>query len=75
MAAWGDLEVTGWMILFLISKENMDTRGIGLLESLWKVVEELIDTRPRASFRLHNVLHWFHAGRRMGTAILELNLA
>ena len=75
VAACGDLEGTGWTILVQISKENTNTRGIDLLESLWKVVEELIDTRLRSSVRLHNVLHGFCEERGMGTAILELKLA
>ena len=50
----------GWKIQVLILKENMDTWGIGLLESLWKVVEAIIDTRLRESVHLHNVLHGFH---------------
>ena len=36
---------------------------------------EITNTRLRASVRLHEVLHGFHAGRWMGTAILELKLA
>ena len=52
----------------------MDTRGIGLFESLWKVVEAIIDIRLRVSVRLHGVLHGFHAGRVPGMEILELNL-
>ena len=63
-----------WMILVLIPKGNTDTRRIGLLELLWKVVEAIIDTRLRESFFLHNALHRFCAGRGMGTAILKLNL-
>ena len=31
-------------ILFLIPKVATDTRGIGLLETLWKLVEVLIGT-------------------------------
>ena len=64
----------GWTILVLITKGNTDTKGIGLLESMWKVVEVIINTRLRASVRLHNVLHLFCAGRVMGMEILELNL-
>ena len=39
----------GWEILVLIPKGTTDTRGIGLLETLWKVMEALIDTRLCAS--------------------------
>ena len=56
----------GWKILFLILKENTDTRGIGLLEALWKVVEAIIDTCLRASVHLHDVLSGLRAGRGTG---------
>ena len=48
---------------------NTDTRGVGLLKLMWKVVEE-----TRASSCLHNVLHVFYAGRGTGTVILEIKL-
>ena len=64
-----------WTILVLTPKGNTDTRGIGLLESLWKVVEVIIDTFLRASVRLHNVLHGLSEGRGTGTTTLELKLA
>ena len=38
------LKELGWTALFLIPKGNTYTRGIGLLETLLKVVEALIDT-------------------------------
>ena len=38
-------------------------------------MEAIIDTRLRASVCMHNILHVFHTGRGMRTAILELNLA
>ena len=55
------------MILVLIPKGNTDTRGVGFLRSLWKVVVEIIDTRLRESVCLHNALHGFRAGGLMGT--------
>ena len=64
-----------WTILVLIPKGTNDKRGISLLETLWKVVEELIDTRLRASLHMHSVLRGFRAGRGTGTAIMELKLA
>ena len=60
------------MILVLIPKGDMDTWGIVLLESLWKVVEATIDTRMKASTGIHDFLHGFRAERGMGKAILEL---
>ena len=46
-----------------------------MLETLWKVVEALIDTCLRASLQMQNVLHGFRAGRGTGPDIMELNLA
>ena len=65
----------GWTILVLILKGNTDTRGIGLLETLWKVVEVLVDTFLCASLQMHDILHGFRAGIGVGTAIMELKLA
>ena len=64
-----------WTVLVLIPKVTTDTRVIGLLETLCKVVEALIDTRLCASLQLHDVLHELLDGRGTGTAIIELNLA
>ena len=61
--------------MILIHKGDTDTGGIGLLETLWKVVEALIETCLRASLHFHEVLHRLQAGRRTGTAIMELKLA
>ena len=63
-----------WTVLVLIPKGTTDTRGIGLLKTLWKVVEALIDTRLRSSLKIHDVLHRFRAGKGMGTAIMEFKL-
>ena len=65
----------GWKVLVLIPKGNTDTRGIGLLEFLWKVVEAIIDTHLRASVRLHDILHDFRIGKGTGKVILDLKLA
>ena len=64
----------GWKILVLVTKGTTDTRGIGLLEALWKVVEALIGTRFRAILQMHKVLYGFRAGRGTRTAIMELKL-
>ena len=45
---WSTKEIPrelGWTILVLISNVNTDTLRIGLLETLWKVVESIVDTR------------------------------
>ena len=64
----------GWTVLVLIPTGITYKRGIGLLETLWKVVEALIDTRLCASLQLHDVLHGFWSRRGTGTAIMELKL-
>ena len=48
----------------------MDIQGIGLLESMWKVVEKIIDTNLRSSVLLHNIVHGLHTGRGMCSEIL-----
>ena len=61
-----------WAILVLIPKVNNKNRGVGLLETLWKVVEAIVDTCLKACITFHGVLDGFSMGRGMGTAILEL---
>ena len=64
-----------YTVLVLISKGTTYTWGIDLLETLFKVVEALVDTRLRAILQCHNVLHGFREGRGTGTAIMELKIA
>ena len=61
--------------MVLIPKGTTYTWGIGILDTLWKVVEALIDTRLRASLQFHDVIHRFRDGRIMGTAIMDMKLA
>ena len=65
----------GLTVLVLIPKTTTDTRGIGIIETLWKVVESLIETGLSASLQLHGVFHGFRDGIGTGTDIIELNLA
>ena len=65
----------GWTVLVCIPKEGTDTRSIVLLDTLWKVVEALIDTCIRASLQFHDFLHRLRARRGTGTAKMDLNLA
>ena len=65
----------GCIMLVMIPKGNLDTRGIGLLEVVWKVAETVFDTRIKSVVQFHNVLHGFCAGRGTCTAIMELKLA
>ena len=60
----------GWTILFLIQKGSTNTIGIGLVETLYKVVEALIKTCLCSSLQMHDILHEFRAGRGKGTAIM-----
>ena len=65
----------GWIVLVLITKGTTKTWGTGLLETLWKVVEALIDTRLRANIHMYVVLHRLGYGIGTRTDIMELNLA
>ena len=64
-----------WTVLFMIPKSSTDTREIGMLEVMWKVVEGVIDTLVKAAVQFHDVLHGFHAGRGTGTTIMDLNIS
>ena len=64
-----------WKFLVLIPKGITDTRGIGLLETLWKLEEAIINTCLCAILQMHNVPHGFRTGRETGMAIMELNIA
>ena len=65
----------GWNVLVLIPDRTTDTWNIGLLETLWKVAEALIDTGQRASLQFHDGLHGFRSRGGMGAAIMKLKLA
>ena len=49
-----------------IPKGNADTRGMGLLEVVWKVVELVNYNRIKTVVQFHDVLHGFRAGRGGG---------
>jgi hypothetical protein len=63
-----------WIIVVLIPKGGGDYHGIGLLEPIWKVIEQVIDCRLD-SIQLHDSLQgcWHQQGT--GTAIIEAKLA
>ena len=63
-----------WTILIILPKVSVYSRGINLLEVLWKVVEAIIDTRIKIVGKFHGVLHGFHASRSTGMAIMELKM-
>jgi Reverse transcriptase (RNA-dependent DNA polymerase) len=60
--------------LVLISKSDGGVRGIGLLESVWKVISMIIKERMSQSIQFDDMLHGFRPGRGTGTAILEARL-
>ena len=64
-----------WIILILIPKPNSEARqGIGLLETVWKVLEGVIDTSVKQTVEFHDSLHGFKPNHGTGTAIIELKL-
>ena len=58
----------------LIPKGNLDTRGIGLVEVVWKVVEAMLDTHIKSVVQSHDVSHGYCAGKGTRTAIMEFKL-
>ena len=58
----------GWTVLVIIPKGTTYTRGVVLLETLWKVVDALIDTRLCEILQFHDVLLMFRSGRGKGLA-------
>ena len=48
--------------------------GIGLLESIWKIITSIINHCLVAGIDLHDAHHGFCPGRGTGTAILETKL-
>ena len=63
-----------WTIVVLLPKGNTNTQELGLIDTLWKVVEALIDSRLCPSLQLHDVLHGLMDGRGKWTAKMELKL-
>ena len=64
-----------WTIFILTPKGKADTREIGMIEILWKVVEAIIKTNIKTVVTFQNVLHGFRIRRGTGTAIMENNMA
>ncbi len=58
----------------MIPKGGGYYRGIGLLEPIWKCIEQVIDHQLDA-IDLHDSLHGCHHNRRTGTAIIKAKLA
>ena len=64
-----------WQMVVIIPKgEIADSRGVGLLEVLWKAIYGIINRRLLSSIQFHDVLHGFCAGRGKGTATFEATM-
>jgi hypothetical protein len=63
-----------WSILVLIPKASGGTRGIGLLEVMWKVCSAIINKRLQQSITFHEALHGFCKEHGTGTATLDAKL-
>ena len=62
-------------ILVLIPKsEQGKYRGIALLETIYKLISTIIDTRLKEAIEFDDALHGFIKKRGTGTAIMEVKL-
>jgi hypothetical protein len=73
----GDIpqEMTWSILVVLIPKATGGTRGIGLLEVMWKICSSIINQqRLQGTIPFHEALHGFQTGRGTGTASLDAKL-
>ena len=63
-----------WKTMVLIRKGKGEYRGIGLVETIWKVCTSIVNSRLQSSIVLHDVLHGFRQGRGTGTVIMKAKL-
>ena len=63
-----------WKTMVLIPKGKREYRGIGLVETIWKVCTSIVNSRLRSSIVLHDVIHGLRQGRGTGTAIMEAKM-
>jgi hypothetical protein len=63
-----------WVIVVLIPKGGSNYQGIGLLEPMWKVCKQVMNTRLN-EIPLRESLHGCRDGRGTGTAVMEAKLA
>jgi hypothetical protein len=64
----------GWTTMVLLPKGSGEYRGIGLLETVWKLLSSIIDARLKAAIHFHDALHGFRASHDTSTAIFEAKL-
>ena len=67
-------EALMWMTMVLIPKDKGEYRGIGLVETIWKVCMSIVNSRLQSSIVLHDALHGFRHGRGKWAAIMEAKL-
>ena len=74
----GDIFETGkipqqmtWETMVIIPKGNKKFRGIGILDTVWKLCSNIINRRRIEEIKYHDSLHGFRGKRGTGTAILE----
>ena len=67
-------EALMWTTMVLIPKGKWQYRGIGLVETIWKVCTSIVNSQLQSSILLHEVIHGFRKGRGTGTAIIESKL-
>ena len=60
-----------WTTMVLIPNIGGEYRGIGLVETIWKVCTSIMNSRLQSSIVLYDVLHGFRHGRGSGTEIME----
>ena len=67
--------LTFCQVLIAIPKgDNGDFRGIGLVDTLWKVISSIINNRLQHAYPFHGFLHSFRPLIGMETTITEVKL-
>ena len=46
-----------WTTMYLIPKDGGDYRGIGMVETIWKVCTSIVNSWLQSSIVIHDVLH------------------
>ena len=67
-------EDPAWATMVLIPKGKGEFWVIGLVEVAWKVYAAVVNFWLNLGVVLHDALHRFRTGQRLGTATLEANL-
>ena len=60
--------------MVMIQKGKGEYKGIGLVETIWKVCTSIVNSRLQSSIVLHDALHGFRHGRGTWAAIMEAKL-